>query len=64
MTTQGLTEDTTTKDTPELQVEDTNTQIHVDIQPPLPNEEPLISLHALLGILIPQTLKLMGYIKH
>jgi hypothetical protein len=37
-----------------------------DTSPPSdPNEvEPLISLHALTGISSPQTLKLIGYIKH
>jgi hypothetical protein len=39
-------------------------KLKVDIEPPFSHEEPLISLHALSGISTPQTLKLMGYIKH
>jgi len=50
MTTQALIEDTTIEDTPELQIEDTNTQTQIDIEPPFPCEEPQISMHALLGI--------------
>ena len=64
MTTQALTEDTTTEDTLELQIEDTNTPTQGDIKLNFPHEEPLISLHALSGISTPQTLKLVGYIKH
>jgi hypothetical protein len=51
-------------ETPELQVEDTNTQTRAGIEPPFSHEEPLISLHALSSISTPQTLKLVGYIKH
>jgi hypothetical protein len=37
-----------------------------DITPPLdpPKVEPVISLNALIGFSTPQTLKLIGYIKH
>jgi hypothetical protein len=37
-----------------------------DITPPLdpPKVEPVISLNALIGFSAPQTLKLIGYIKH
>jgi hypothetical protein len=37
-----------------------------DINPPSdpPEEEPIISLNALTGFSTPQTLKLIGYIKH
>jgi hypothetical protein len=64
MTTQALTEDISIEETPELQVEDTNTLNSGGYEPPFSHEEPLISLHALSGISTPQTLKLMGYIKH
>jgi hypothetical protein len=46
MTTQALTKDTNTNDTSKLQVEDTNTQTHADIELPFPHEEPLSSVHA------------------
>jgi hypothetical protein len=38
----------------------------VDINPPYdpPEVEPLISLNAFIGFYSPQTLKLIGYIKH
>jgi hypothetical protein len=64
MTTQSMIKDINTKGTSELQVEDTNTQTRLDIKTPFPHEESLISLHALLRILTPQDLKVMGYIKH
>jgi hypothetical protein len=64
MTTQDLIKDINIVETPELQFEDTNTQIQADIEPPFSHEEPLISLHALSGISTPQNLKLTGYIKH
>jgi len=59
-----MIKDINTKGTSELQVEDTNTQTRLDIKTPFPHEESLISLHALLRILTPQDLKVMGYIKH
>jgi hypothetical protein len=50
MTTHALTEDTSIKETPNLQFEDTNAKTRKDIELPFSHEEPLISLHALLGI--------------
>jgi hypothetical protein len=64
MITQDLTKGTTIEETLELLVEETNIQTHANIEPPFPHEEPQISLQALSGILTPQTLKLIGYIKH
>jgi hypothetical protein len=64
MTTSALTKDIMTKETLELLVEDTNTLTQVDIEPPFPQEECLISIHALSSILTPKTLKITGYIKH
>jgi hypothetical protein len=64
MTTQDLTNHTTAEVTPKLQVEDTKTQTQANIKPPLPLEVPLISLHELLGISIPQALKFTRCIKH
>ena len=64
MTTHAMYEDITIDKTPKLQVEDTNTQTQVDIEPLFSHEEPFISMHALSDISTPQTLKLMGYIKH
>ena len=34
------------------------------IEPQVNQKEPLITLHALVGISTPQTTKFMGYIKH
>jgi hypothetical protein len=64
MTSQALTKNITIEEASQLQVEDTNTQTQVDIEPPFPHEEPLISLHVLSGISTPQTLKPTCYIKH
>jgi hypothetical protein len=64
MTTHAMDEDISIVKTSKLQVEDTNSQTQVDIEPPFSHEEPFISMHALSGISTPQTLKLMGYIKH
>jgi hypothetical protein len=46
MTTHALAEDISIDEIPELEVEDTNTQTQVDIEPPFSHEEPLISLSA------------------
>jgi hypothetical protein len=46
--------------------EDTQPTVPISypVPPPMEPEEPVISLHALMGISAPQTLKIKGYIKH
>jgi hypothetical protein len=52
------------EDTLEPTLEDTTPPMEEETTLQAPCKEPQISLHALSGFLAPQTLKLIGYIKH
>ena len=64
MNRKALIEDITTEETSKLQGEENNPPMQESIEPQVTQEEPLTSLHALVVISTPQTLELMGYIKH
>jgi hypothetical protein len=57
-------EDILIEDTPKPTLEDTTLLMEDESPLQAPCEEPQISLHALSSFLAPQTLKLIGYIKH
>jgi hypothetical protein len=61
---QEHSEDTSIEDTPEPDLDDATPPMDEENTLQAPCEEPQISLHALSGFLAPQTLKLIGYIKH
>jgi hypothetical protein len=48
---------------PELEDTEPTLPLSEFVAPPMEPEEPVISLHALVGISSPQTLKIKGYIK-
>ena len=50
-------------DTIEVEISNHTTPTQEIVEYKIPQEDPIISLHALVGISTPQTLKLLGYIK-
>ena len=54
MNSKELTKDITIEEITQLQDEDTNPTMQESIKPQVIQEEPLLSLHALAGILTPQ----------
>jgi hypothetical protein len=63
MAPSGTPKETSKEATATLDLADTTSSPHKETTQKPPCEEPRISIHALLGIIAPEILKLIGYIK-